>query len=153
VRRTLAVTVLASALAVLHAAAVHAQPTPSLYVAMNPCRLFNSQVSPGTTLASGSTTYILARGSCNIPQSATSIALTLTATGATAAGSITVWESSLPLPTPNSMSFRGNGTDSSFTIARLCYPVEECAGEDLAIRVTSAASHVILDAVGYFEHE
>jgi opacity protein-like surface antigen len=150
-KKALAVTALAVLAAVLTTAAAAAQPTASTYVPFNPCRLFNSQVSPGTTLSAGSTTYILARGSCNIPQSANAVALTLTATGATAAGSITVWESSLPLPTPNSMSFRGNGTDSSFTIARLCYPVEECAGEDLAIRVTSAASHVILDVVGYFE--
>jgi hypothetical protein len=141
-----------SVLAVLSVATVNAQ-TPSHYTPMNPCRLFNSQVSPGTTLSSGSTTYILARGSCNIPQEADAVALTLTATGATAAGSITVWESSLPQPTPNSMSFRGNGTDSSFTIARLCYPVLDCAGEDLAIKVTSAATHVILDVVGFFTPE
>lgn len=139
-----------SVLAVLNAAAMNAQPVASDYVPLNPCRLFNSQVSPGSTLASGSTTYILARGSCNVAANATAVALTLTATGATAAGSITVWESSLSLPTPNSMSFRGNGTDSSFTIARLCYPVEECASDDLAIRVTSAATHVIIDVVGYF---
>jgi hypothetical protein len=148
-KKSLVVAALA-ALAILNAADAHAQVVASNYVPLNPCRLFNSQVSPGTTLSAGSTTYILARGSCNIPQNANAVALTLTATGATAAGSITVWESSLPLPTPNSMSFRGNGTDSSFTIARLCYPVEECAAEDLAIRVTSAATHVILDVVGFF---
>ena len=140
-------------LTVLNAAAANAQPVASNYVPLNPCRLFNSQVSPGTTLSAGSTTYILTRGSCNVPQSANAVALTLTATGASAAGSITVWESSLPLPTPNSMSFRGNGTDSSFTIARLCYPLEECASDDLALRVTSAATHVILDVVGYFTPE
>jgi hypothetical protein len=149
VKRTL-VFVAFAVLAVLNAAAANSQVVASDYVPLNPCRLFNSQVSPGTTLSSGSTTYILARGSCNIPQSANAVALTLTATGASAAGSITVWESSLPLPTPNSMSFRGNGTDSSFTIARLCYPVWDCAADDLAIRVTSAASHVIVDVVGYF---
>ena len=137
-------------LTVLNIGMAKAQPVPSSYIPMNPCRLFNSQVSPGTTLSAGSTTYILARGSCNIPDSATALALTLTATGATAAGSITVWESSLPQPTPNSMSFRGNGTDSSFTIARLCYPLYDCLGEDLAIKVTSSATHVILDVVGYF---
>jgi hypothetical protein len=142
--------VTAAILALLSVAAAHAQPVASNYTPLNPCRLFNSQVSPGTTLAAGSTTFILARGSCNIPQNANAVALTLTATGATAAGSITVWEVNLAQPTPNSMSFRGNGTDSSFTIARLCYPVEECAGEDLQIKVTSAATHVILDVVGYF---
>jgi hypothetical protein len=152
VRRTLVVAAFAI-LAVLGAVAADAQPLPSHYTPMNPCRLFNSQVSPGTTLSAGSTTFILARGSCSIPQEANAVALTLTATGASAAGSITVWESSLPLPTPNSMSFRGNGTDSSFTIARLCYPLGECFGEDLAIRVTTSATHVILDVVGYFTPE
>lgn len=145
--------VAAFAVVVFSAVAANAQPVASHYVPMNPCRLFNSQVSPGTTLSAGSTTFILARGSCSIPQEANAVALTLTATGASAAGSITVWESSLPLPTPNSMSFRGNGTDSSFTIARLCYPLEECLGEDLAIRVTTSATHVILDVVGYFVPE
>lgn len=142
--------VAAAILALLNVAAAQAQPVASNYIPLNPCRLFNSQVSPGTTLSAGSTTFLVVRGVCNIPESANAVALTLTTTGATAAGSITVWEENLPLPTPNSMSFRGNGTDSSFTIARLCYPVEECAGNDLQLRVTSAATHVILDAVGYF---
>jgi hypothetical protein len=144
-------TVVATAVivAILNVAAAHAQPVASNYIPFNPCRLFNSQVSPGTTLSAGSTTYLTVRGSCNIPNSANAVALTLTTTGATAAGSITVWEDNMTLPTPNSMSFRGNGTDSSFTIARLCYPLEECIN-DLQLRVTSAATHVIIDVVGYF---
>lgn len=148
-KKTFVVTAL-TILTILSAAAAHAQPVASNYVPLNPCRLFNSQASPGTTLSAGSTTFIPVRGYCSIPQSANAVALTLTATGATSAGSITVWEENLTLPTPNSMSFRGNGTDSSFTITRLCYPVEECAGNDIQLRVTSAATHVILDVVGYF---
>lgn len=122
----------------------------SLYVPLNPCRMFDSRVDGGAALAGGSTTYLLARGSCGVPEEAVAVAVTAVAFSPSASGHLKLWESSLPQPVASSMNFRsGPGSDSSFLAPRLCYPVAECAAEDLALYV-SQTTHVILDVVGYY---
>ena len=128
---------------------IEGQVVPSAYTPLNPCRIFDS--TPGPTLTAGTTYWDLARGSCNVPQTANAVALTLTASGASAAGTLKVWDSGSSEPAVSGMAFRGDGTDSSFSIVRLCYPVEECSTEDIAIKVVTSNSHVVLDVVGYFE--
>lgn len=121
-------------------AAASAQVLPSSYTPLSPCRFFEAPV-PG-----GSTAFTLSRGECNIPQTANALALSI-GTDSGRAGLIKVWDAGVePLV---GMSY-ARGEDSNFSVVRLCYPVEECAGEDLAIKVSTSA-FVALDVVGYFE--
>ena len=136
-------------LALFATAAVQAQVVASSYTPFNPCTIFDS--TSGSQLTAGTTYYDLVRGSCNIPSTANAVALTITASGASAAGEVVVWDSGTFEPTPSSMAFRGSGTDSSFSIVRLCYPAEECASDDIAIKARTSSTHVKLVAVGYFE--
>lgn len=126
-----------------------AQVVPSSYTPLAPCRIFSS--SPGPMLVAGVTYLDLVRGSCNVPQTANAVALSMIASGASGAGLLKVWGSSDLEPPQASMTYRGNGNDSSFSIVRLCYPVEECAADDIAIKVLFADSHILLDVQGYFE--
>jgi hypothetical protein len=145
-----------SCLLLLSAAAVAAQPVPSLAVPLDPCRIFDSRTDPGTVLLNGTTTLIAVRDLCLIPANANGVFLTAAATGATSAGHLIVWGGETLLPAASSMNYRGNGVDSSGLFARLCYPQLECGvatygsgTADLAVRVVAAPTHVILDIVGY----
>ena len=135
-------------LALCATAAAQAQVVPSSYTPINPCTFFDS--TGGSQLSSGTTYYDLVRGSCNVPTSANAVAIIITASGASSAGDIVVWDAGTE-PSPASMAFRGSGTDSSFLIVRLCYPEEECTGEDIAVKARTSSTHVKLVVVGYFE--
>jgi hypothetical protein len=130
-----------------------AQPLPSKFVPLAPCRLFDSRVVPGSMLLNGTITYIAARGDCNIPETANAVFVTVATTGALSAGHLTIYGSDILLPSASTMNYRGFGTDSASTFVRLCYPVEECSGVDTAIHVSTTPTHVILDVVGYTEIE
>jgi hypothetical protein len=132
-------------LLVLCAVRAEAQVAPSSYTPLAICAVFDAP------LTAGSTAYFLARGTCNIPPTANAVALIAEAVCPSANGEARVWESSLPTPALSSMNFRkAPGSDSSLLIVRLCYPLDECAGEDLAVQVTKA-TRIVLKAVGYFE--
>jgi hypothetical protein len=130
------------ALTVVGATGVCAQPVPSAYVPLNPCDFYSASVSGGAT------TYLLARGACNVPESANAIAF-VAVVSARAKGELWLWEASLPRSaTKPVMSFPSGAGSSTFAIVRLCYPQPECAGEDLAL-YSPVATTVTLRIVGY----
>lgn len=130
-----------------------AQQGNSNLTVVQPCRLFDSRDLPGgQPLQNGTTYQIQARGYCGIPEEANAVFLTVTATGASTPGHLTVWASDLVQPPASTMNYRGGGADSSATFSRLCAPpLLECSDVDLSFRLSSAPSHVILDVVGWTE--
>jgi hypothetical protein len=138
---TTIVTLLVLAVALSTPAITRAQPL-GVYVPLQPCKLTTVTTSANTTM------YLLARGSCNVPTIATGVGLAVVVQAGAKSGRLVVWESSLPKPDTVTVAFRPNGETSGFTIARLCYPVEECATEDLALSATESA-RVTLFVTGY----
>lgn len=128
-----------------------AQQVPSSFVPMQPCRLFDSRLpTESSPLAAGTTHQIAVRGICGIPEEANAIFVNVHAVGATGEGYVMVWASDLTAPAAASLTFRGNGADSSGTFSRLCAPpLLECSEVDLSIRPEINSTHVILDVVGY----
>lgn len=122
--------------------AAYAQVVPSLYTPLGICELFNAPI-PGSTTA-----YVLSRGKCNIPPTANALALVAAVSESKKRGELRVFESSLPLPSTSSMLYQG-GDSSTLLLVRLCYPLDECAGEDLAIHTTQPI-RLQLSVVGYF---
>lgn len=132
-------------------AALAAQPGPSSYSPLHPCRFFDSRDSEGAPFATNSTHFFKVRGSCNVPSTANAVALTVVAFGPAANGHAKVWDSGILQPAASSFNFRaGPGASSSFLIPRLCYPVEECSDVDLSVYV-SQETHIIIDVVGFTE--
>ena len=135
---------LAAALAFLCASSLAAQPVPSSYVPLNPCAFYDG------TIPAGLTAYLLTRGACNVPISANAVAFVAEAVAPSSNGYLRVWESGLPLSSAKAiLDFSaGAGTTSTFAFVRLCYPVLECSGVDLAVS-PSIGLHVVLKIVGY----
>jgi len=128
----------------LFASTVAAQPVPSTYTPLTPCVFFKG------ALPAGSTAFLLVRGSCNVPSSANAVAFVAVAIAPPANGFLRLWESSLPSAEPI-LDYRGGpGNVSTFALVRLCYPIGECAGEDLAMQ-SSTSLVVVLKVVGYTE--
>lgn len=136
-----------------------AQPGASFYHPLNPCRLFDSReldnvvdASPdnaGDPFAANSTHYFLVRGSCNVPEEANAVAMTVAAINPAATGHAKVYDSGISQPASSSLNYRsGSGGVSSFLMPRLCFPVLECSGVDLAVFVNQE-THFIVDIVGY----
>lgn len=128
-----------------------AQPGASFYHPLNPCRFFDSR-DPGNTgdpFAANSTHYFLVRGSCSVPEEANAVAVTVAAINPAATGHAKVYDSGISQPASSSFNYRsGSGGVSSFLVPRLCFPVLECSGVDLAVFV-SQETHFIIDVVGY----
>src|SRR6185295_15080105 len=96
------------------------QQVPSSFTPMQPCRLYDSREVQVAPLANGVTYQIPVRGRCGIPGTANAVFLTVVASGAAAPGFVKIWASDLLAPAPSTFNFRGNGDDSSATVARLC---------------------------------
>lgn len=130
------------------AGAALAQPVPSLFVPLQPCRMYDSR--PIGRFTAGSTHYFAVRETCNVPATASAVALTAVAFNPSANGHVKIFESNGAQPDASSFNFRGvSGGDSSYVTSLLCYPELECAGVDLAVYVYQETD-IILDVVGYY---
>ncbi len=127
--------------------AAGAQPVPSSYTPLNPCRIFDSRADE--QLEGDTTTFLHARGLCNVPESANAVFVTVMATGGMFPGYLTIWGGETARPAGITMTFNGASLNSSGAFVRLCYPAEECF-EDLAV-YTCSTTDVVLDVVGYTE--
>lgn len=131
----------------LAAVAASAQVVPSAYVPLGGCAFYDS----GTPLIANSVVFLKARGSCNVPATANAVAVTIAAT-APNRGCARLGESSLPIATTQPvLAWKGGaGSASGNPIVRLCYPAEECGGEDLALS-PSVDTRIKITILGYFE--
>jgi hypothetical protein len=130
----------------LAATLAHAQPAPSAYVPLAPCRAFDSRVSAGGSGPFSGTIHLIVREVCNIPEDATAISFAVTAVSPSAAGYLLVWEENLSRPVAASLTFSSTATSGGLT--RLCYPLIECSN-DIQIFV-SQTTDVALDITGAY---
>lgn len=130
--------------ALLCATAALGQAAPSSYTPLaGNCVLYDNPTPAGTTV------WLLARGQCNIPGDASAIAVAAFVSGHVLDGELAVFDSGVPNPA-SSMSYAKKGPASSAVIVRLCFPVLECSGVDLGLKVTASA-RVVLRVQGYFQ--
>lgn len=136
-----------------------AQEVPSTFTPRHSCRIFDSRFPSGSpALPAGGTVQIavrrtaeeLADGACGVPLEANSVFLVATAVGASGEGYVKIWASDLVPPVMSTLTFRGNGVDSSLAVSRLCAPpLLECSEVDLSIRPEITKTHLVIDLVGY----
>lgn len=131
-----------------------AQPVPSLYVPLAPCRILDTRFDPATAdplspLAAGTTTSIDVRGRCNVPAEANAVAAQVHAFAPGPNGALLLWESCTTRPGAATIAGNvGEIGESGFTIARLAFPEIEC-GTDVDL-YNSGVSHAAVDVVGYY---
>jgi hypothetical protein len=124
--------------------------SPGFYT-LAPCRAFDTRdpAGPygGPPISGGQSRAFTMVGRCGVPPSATAISLNLTATGATAAGYLTVYPQGLPIPLASTINFRAAQTRANNAIVRLG------TGGAIAIFYGQASGNtvdVIVDLNGYF---
>jgi glucose/arabinose dehydrogenase len=125
---------------------------PTQYFTVTPCRLVDTRQAAGPTggpaLAGGASRSFVATGACGVPAGATAVALNLTVTNPTAAGSLTVYPAGMTVPATSTLNFSGGQTRANNGLTQL-----GPAG-DLAILCAMPAgstADVIVDLVGYFQ--
>lgn len=121
--------------------------TPARFVPLSPRRLLDTrpaQGGRGSIPANGGIT-VAVRGHAGIPNSATSVVVNLTATGASKPGSIRVWPGGRSQPATSVLHFEPPRDVAQLTTVGL-----DSTGQ-LKFSAPGAATHLVVDVVGYYE--
>jgi len=131
----------------------------ALFYTIKPCRLVDTRaeakplwpddVSSGI-IPDHRARYYRARGSCDIPDGAKTIAVNVTAIGAPAAVSLYDPVVVLGMPETALLLTRRDRPVASSTLLKLSDDVGDGSTTDFAIFPDGADVHVIIDVVGYF---
>jgi uncharacterized repeat protein (TIGR03803 family) len=126
-------------------------PTPTAFFSVTPCRLVDTRNANGPlggpALAAGaSRTFVLA-GNCNIPPTATALAVNVAVTSPTATGNLTLYPGGIARPVTSTINYNIGGTRANNAIVRL-----GPAG-DLVVYCGqgSGTAQMVLDVNGYFQ--
>lgn len=115
-----------------------------------PCRAVDTRWANGPNggpiLSAGESRSFVLGGTCGIPADALAVAVNLTATGAGAAGTLTVHTPGSPVPTAATIQFQPGRTRANWAFALLG------SGGTLGLTNGSAgATHALVDVSGYFK--
>jgi hypothetical protein len=123
----------------LHSEAGAASPTSAL-MPLQPCRVLDTRL--GERPAAGATVRVEIRGRCSVPDDATSVVVTLTATRAAAAGFLTGWDGAAERPEVSNLNYGAGETRANTAVL----PLDD-AGFTL---FTQAAADLVVDVAGAF---
>ncbi len=129
----------------LESSGVTSTPKTKYTPLAQPLRAYDSRTPSGgaAKVQGGASVTIPMAGLNGVPSDAVSVALNVTADGAEAAGFLTVYPGTDPLPTASNVNYRAGGADPNLVVAKL--------GTDGSIKVfTDKTSNVIVDVFGYF---
>jgi hypothetical protein len=129
-----------SLLAVAAPETAGAAPTTAALVPLQPCRLLDTRLGDRPT--AGSTLRVEIAGACGVPVDATSVVVTLTVTGATAAGFVTGWDGAGAHPEVSNLNHAPGETRANTAVLPLAD-----AGFSL---FTQAAADLVVDVSGAF---
>jgi hypothetical protein len=127
----------------------------SNFVTMSPARVLESRSGNPTFVTvdgqsqgigirdAGAVTELQITGRVNVPLGATSVALNVTATGATAAGYVTAYPCGGDPPNASNLNFVIGSTNPNLVIAQIGIGGKVCL-------FTSAPTHLVADINGYF---
>ena len=113
-----------------------------------PCRVFDSR--SGAALASGTVRTFQVAGNCGIPATARAVAVNVTVTGPTGAGSVVVYAGNIATPGTSNVSFGFSQTRANNGVLQLA---TDGAGTASARATLAAGGQVdlIVDVAGYFK--
>jgi Tol biopolymer transport system component len=121
------------------------------YFTVPPCRLLDTRAAGQTpALASAAIRAATVSGRCGVPPSAQSIAVTLTVTGGTGGGFLSLFPANLPPPATAALNFSAFQTRSSNAIASLATNGAGTLGLS-AFVAGGGTVEAIVDVFGYFE--
>jgi hypothetical protein len=116
---------------------------PSFFT-VPPCRAFDSRDT--RPLSAGIQTPVPLAGKCGIPTGATAVALNLTVTAATKAGSVRLSAGERPLPLSSTINYSAGQTRANNAVA----PLDASGATAVHVSESSGSVHVIFDVSGYF---
>ena len=129
------------------------QSSAQAFYAVTPCRLLDTRVAgQGPPLASGVPRTLVATGRCNVPTSATAVAINVTVVNPTGLGHLTAYPGDQPVGGTSMLNFRGG-------IARANNGIIPLAGNGSgqlafqAVLAGSGTTHLTVDVTGYFALE
>jgi hypothetical protein len=121
--------------------------------AITPCRLADTRnptgPSGGPALGANTTRSLPVGGLCGIPLQARAVALNVTAVGQTDLGDLRVFPSGYPAPPASALNFVAGHTRANNAVVRLGAAGQISVRCDMPAGSTGA-THVVLDAYGYF---
>ena len=122
---------------------------PFQFHSISPCRIADTRTGSGGILQAKMPRVIPTRGVCGIPTAATAVVVNATVVGPTQSGFVTLWPADIAWPGVATLTFNagepalGNGAIvplGATTDMQITY----------GIGGTSATTHVVIDATGYF---
>jgi hypothetical protein len=127
-------------------AAPAAQAGPLRYLAVTPCRVFDSRTDPGVPVDEIGTSVPVG-GVCDVPfPEAKSVAINVTAVSPTATGFVRVSQTAISSPADDAVGFAAGQTRANNRIAHLDYAGFLHASTS-GVGITA---HVVIDVFGYF---
>lgn len=151
-----------TALATGHSAAISPNSLGDIaddmvYTPVTPCRIVDTRNAGGIIAANTSRAFDVDgssfgtqggyNGSCGIPYGvAQAVAMTITSTGSTGAGYLTAWSVASSQPFSSVLNFSTGQNVANTTIV----PTDPGPGNDFYLFSGLAASHAVIDVVGYF---
>jgi hypothetical protein len=127
-------------------------PASSSLISANPARVLDTRPT-GVTIdnlekaagvrPAGSTTTVTIGGRANVPADAKAAVLTVTATGTTGAGFLTVYPCGSEVPNSSNLNYTAGNDIANLVISKLGTSGTVCI-------FNSAATHLIVDVAGYF---
>ena len=117
--------------------------TTTTLVPLAPCRLFDARHTPDLGRVDADTWRLAVIGRCGVPASARAVAISLVATGTTAAGFVTVHPDGVARPDASNLNHEPGNTVANSAVVQL--------GESGSIDVyTSVRADIIVDVTGAF---
>jgi uncharacterized repeat protein (TIGR01451 family) len=118
------------------------------FFTVTPCRLVDTRgpdgPQGGPALVPGQERALPLVGVCNVPATATAVAINVAVTATAAMGHVTLWADGDPEPPTSNLNFVAGQTRANNAVVEL--------GPSGAVRVVSTAgTHVVIDITGYFE--
>jgi hypothetical protein len=122
---------------------------PFQFHSISPCRIADTRTGSGGILNAKTARTVATRGVCGIPTAATAVVVNATVVGPSATGFLTLWPADIAWPGVATLTFNagepalGNGAIvplGASTDMQMIY----------GIGGTSATTHVVIDATGYF---
>jgi RHS repeat-associated protein len=123
-------------------------PAGSIYVTGTPTRRYDTRPASGVPGAgtgpmSGTRTVAISGGGGPVPDGSEAVTINVTVTGATAAGTVTLWATGAKPGTAN-VHYVAGQTVSNAAVVPL-----DALGR-IQVNVTGGATHVVVDVAGYF---
>jgi hypothetical protein len=118
--------------------------------AVNPCRLADTRLPPGSPLEAGATRLFSLTGSCEIPEDARALALNITAVDPTDGGNLRLYPAGAAPPLASTMNFAPGRTRANNAL------VTVGTGGQVAVQCdmppgSTGSTHLVLDVFGYFK--